>query len=57
MTRARGTIVTLGVETNVLFIDKYASHPELIDYLSSADIYVSPYFNQNQITSGTLTLG
>ncbi len=45
---------SLGVEANILFIDKYASQHELIDYLSSADIYVTPYLNENQLTSGTL---
>ncbi len=44
----------LGVEGHVLFIDKYASAAELTDYLSSADVYVTPYLNQEQVTSGTL---
>lgn len=44
----------LGVADNVRFIDKYASLPELIDHLSAADIYVTPYLNKAQITSGTL---
>ncbi|MFN0025471.1 MAG: glycosyltransferase family 4 protein [Parvularculaceae bacterium] len=45
---------SLGVSRNVAFVDKYATLPELLDYLSSADIYVTPYLNQNQMTSGTL---
>ena len=44
----------LGAAGNVVFIDKYLSLPELIDHLSAADIYVTPYLNKAQITSGTL---
>lgn len=45
----------LGVSNNVIFLDKYVREPELIKYLSACDIYLTPYNNENQITSGTLT--
>jgi glycosyltransferase involved in cell wall biosynthesis len=45
----------LGVEQNVRFINAYTDTPTLIDYLRAADIYVTPYLNEAQITSGTLS--
>lgn len=45
---------TLGVESNLLFYDRFVSLEELIEFIGAADIYVTPYLNQAQITSGTL---
>lgn len=45
----------LDLENNVVFIDKFASQPELFKYLYAADIYLTPYLNEAQITSGTLS--
>ncbi|OQX96564.1 MAG: glycosyl transferase [Bacteroidetes bacterium 4572_117] len=45
----------LGLENNVLFLNKYTDQQELFKYLYAADIYVSPYLNVAQITSGTLS--
>lgn len=45
---------TLGVGEHVLFMDKYFSKPELIQYLQATDIYLTPYLNMEQVTSGTL---
>lgn len=44
----------LNVAEHVVFINRYVSEQELMNYLSAADIYVSPYLNEAQITSGTL---
>ncbi|MFW2852534.1 glycosyltransferase [Sphingomonas sp. TX0543] len=44
-----------GVEQSVLFIDAFVDYDELIDYLQAADLYVTPYLNPAQITSGTLS--
>jgi glycosyltransferase involved in cell wall biosynthesis len=44
----------LGVDGNVVFHDRFVSHAELVQFLSAADIYVTPYLNPQQITSGTL---
>ena len=44
----------LDVTNHVVFINRYVSEEELMNYLSAADIYVSPYLNEAQITSGTL---
>ena len=39
---------------HVYFYDHYVSNEELFAYLSSIDIYITPYLNKAQITSGTL---
>jgi len=44
----------LKVEKHIEFIDQYADEDMLRQYLSAADIYITPYLNENQITSGTL---
>jgi glycosyltransferase involved in cell wall biosynthesis len=45
----------LGVSQNLSFINKFVTEEELIHYLSAAEIYVTPYLNEAQITSGTLS--
>ncbi|MCF8707220.1 glycosyltransferase family 4 protein [Rhizorhapis sp. SPR117] len=45
----------LGLMDHVRFIDTYVDHDALLDYLQAADIYVTPYNNPAQITSGTLS--
>ena len=44
----------LGVGDNLEMISKFASEQELFDYLRACDLYVIPYPNEAQITSGTL---
>lgn len=44
----------LGVRENVLFHNRYVRLDELCKYLEAADIYVTPYLSEKQITSGTL---
>jgi len=48
-----------GVEGNVIFYNRFISLEELVEFISAADIYITPYLNKAQITSGTLayTLG
>ncbi len=45
----------LGVADNVCFLDGFVEQDELLDYLQAADLYVTPYSNPAQITSGTLS--
>jgi glycosyltransferase involved in cell wall biosynthesis len=44
----------LGVDASVIFHDRFVSHDELVEFLSAADIYITPYLKAEQITSGTL---
>lgn len=48
-----------GVEANVIFYNRFVSLDELIQFISASDIYITPYLDVAQITSGTLayTLG
>jgi hypothetical protein len=52
MLEARGQ--SLGVDSHLRFHDRFVSHAELVQFLAAADIYVTPYLNEEQITSGTL---
>ena len=45
----------LGVEEHVRFVDRFVEQEELLDMLQAADIYVTPYLNMGQVTSGTLS--
>ena len=44
-----------GLAGHVRFENHYVDTPELWDWLRAADVYVSPYPNLDQITSGTLS--
>lgn len=46
---------SLGVESNVMFVNRYVDNAELADFIGAADIYLTPYLNVEQITSGTLS--
>lgn len=45
----------LKVEDNLTFINKFVSEEQLFDYLTACDMYITPYLNEAQITSGTLS--
>ena len=45
----------LGVANQVQFINKFASEETLAKYLIACDMYVTPYPNEDQISSGTLS--
>lgn len=46
---------TLNVDEHLTFINQFVSEEELHKYLTACDIYVTPYLNEAQITSGTLS--
>jgi glycosyltransferase involved in cell wall biosynthesis len=48
--RAQG----LDVESSMIFHNRFVSRGELVKFLSAADIYITPYLNPEQSTSGTL---
>jgi glycosyltransferase involved in cell wall biosynthesis len=43
-----------GVENHVVFLDRFVDLPILLDFISMCDVYVTPYLNEAQMTSGTL---
>ncbi len=43
-----------GVEANVIFYNRFVSLEELVQFISASDIYITPYLDAAQITSGTL---
>ena len=45
----------LNVENHLVFVNKFVDEQELHHYLSAADVYITPYLNEAQITSGTLS--
>ncbi len=45
---------SLGVSGNLRLLDRFADLEELSAFLGCADVYVTPYANEAQITSGTL---
>ena len=48
-----------GVEGHVIFYNRFVSSEKLVEFIGAADIYITPYLNAAQVTSGTLayTLG
>ncbi len=46
----------LGVEDHVIFFNQFVDQATLLDFISMCDVYVTPYLNEAQMTSGTLVL-
>jgi glycosyltransferase involved in cell wall biosynthesis len=44
----------LGIEDRVVFLDRFVDQATLVDFISMCDVYVTPYLNEAQMTSGTL---
>ncbi len=45
----------LGLEEHVIFHNRFVNDQELHNFLCAADVYVTPYKNIRQLTSGTLS--
>jgi glycosyltransferase involved in cell wall biosynthesis len=43
-----------GVAAHVVFLDRFVDKPTLLDFIAMCDVYVTPYLNEGQMTSGTL---
>lgn len=43
-----------GVKDHVIFYDRFVSSKDLAEFIGATDIYLTPYLNEAQITSGTL---
>ena len=46
----------LGLNEHISFVDQYVDQDTLLDYIAIADLYVTPYLDVRQMTSGTLSL-
>jgi glycosyltransferase involved in cell wall biosynthesis len=44
----------LGIEDHVVFFNQFVDQSTLLDFISMCDVYVTPYLNEAQMTSGTL---
>ncbi len=44
----------LGVKAHVIFYNRFVSLEDLKEFIGATDIYITPYLNEAQITSGTL---
>lgn len=46
--------IELGVQKHVVFFNRFVEIEELMRFIGAADIYITPYLTETQITSGTL---
>lgn len=44
----------IGVTEQLRFVNEYLTQDEIVEYLLATDVYVTPYLDPGQITSGTL---
>ena len=44
----------LGVESQVIFHNRFVSPEEMVEFIGAADIYITPYRHEAQVVSGTL---
>jgi glycosyltransferase involved in cell wall biosynthesis len=52
--KLKARVRELGIEDHVVFLDQFVGLPTLLDFISMCDVYVTPYLNEAQMTSGTL---
>ena len=43
-----------GIQDHVVFFNQFVEQATLLDFISTCDVYVTPYLNEAQMTSGTL---
>jgi len=44
----------VGVESQVMFHNRFVTPEEMLEYIGAADIYITPYRHEAQVVSGTL---
>ena len=52
--RLTARVQELGIDDHVVFFDQFVDQATLLDFISMCDVYVTPYLNEAQMTSGTL---
>lgn len=45
----------LGLNGHVVFLNRFVDRPELLEHIAMCDVYVTPYLEEAQMTSGTLS--
>jgi len=50
----KSKVAKLGIQNNVKFVNSYVSFEELLDWLRVMDIYITPYTDRQQASSGAL---
>ena len=53
--RLQSLVDELELTDHVSFVNQYLDQKDIIEYLLATDVYVTPYLDPNQITSGTLS--
>ncbi|WP_321995593.1 glycosyltransferase family 4 protein [Draconibacterium orientale] len=48
-------VKNLHLENHIVFLNEFIDEQDLFKYLYACDIYITPYLNEAQITSGTLS--
>ncbi len=48
-------VKSLNLDKHVVFLSEFLDEQDLFKYLFASDIYITPYLNEAQITSGTLS--
>src|SRR5438552_17198914 len=44
----------IGVESKVIFHNRFVTPEEMVEFIGAADIYITPYRHEAQVVSGTL---
>ena len=53
--RLTARVRELGIEDHVVFFNQFVDQATLLNFISMCDVYVTPYLNEAQMTSGTLS--
>jgi glycosyltransferase involved in cell wall biosynthesis len=52
--RLAARVRALEIQDHVVFLDQFVDQTTLLEFISMCDVYVTPYLNEAQMTSGTL---
>jgi len=52
--RLAARVRALDIQDRVVFLDQFVDQKTLLEFISMCDVYVTPYLNEAQMTSGTL---
>ena len=50
----KARVEDLGIRNHVVFFNQFVEQAMLLDFILMCDVYVTPYLNEEQMTSGTL---